>query len=238
MSPVWVITKKELSGYFNSLIGYLILTIFLVFIGAFTWLIGNDVFIRQQATLEEFFGWAPLFLLFMIPALTMKQLAEEKKTGTIELLLTKNVTDRQLVLGKFLACFLLVCITIAFTLPYYVTISQLGNADHGAILGGYLGLLLLSAAFTSIGIFASSLQDNQIVAFLLALVINFCFLFLLGFLANSFSGWFADFLNTLSIPEHYDSLSRGVLDTKDLVYFGSLVFLFLLLAELQVRKRG
>jgi len=108
MNPIWVIAKKELNSYFNSLIGYLILSIFLIFIGAFTWLIGNDVFIRQQATLDEFFGWAPMFLLFMIPALTMKQIAEEKKSGTIELLLTKNISSRQLVLGKFLACFLMV----------------------------------------------------------------------------------------------------------------------------------
>ena len=238
MNPVWVIAKKELNGYFNSLIGYLILSIFLIFIGAFTWLIGNDVFIRQQATLDEFFGWAPMFLLFIVPALTMKQIAEEKRSGTIELLLTKNVSNRQLVLGKFLACFLMVSITIAFTLPYYITIVQLGNADHGAIIGGYLGLLLLSGAFTAIGIFASSLKDNQIVAFLLALVINVIFLFILGFVGNYFSGWFGDILNTLSIPSHYTSISRGVLDTKDIIYFGSLIFLFLFLAELMISKRG
>ncbi len=238
MNPVWVIAKKELNGYFNSLIGYLILSIFLIFIGAFTWLIGNDVFIRQQASLDEFFGWAPMFLLFIVPALTMKQIAEEKRSGTIELLLTKNVSSRQLVLGKFLACFLMVCITIAFTIPYYLTIVQLGNADHGAIIGGYIGLLLLSAAFTAIGIFASSLKDNQIVAFLLALVINVIFLFILGFVGNYFSGWVGDILNTLSIPNHYTSISRGVLDTKDIVYFGSLIFLFLFLAELKISKKS
>lgn len=238
MNPIWVIAKKELNSYFNSLIGYLILSIFLIFIGAFTWLIGNDVFIRQQATLDEFFGWGPWFLLFMVPALTMRQLAEEKKTGTIELLLTKNVTSRQLVLGKFVACFLMVAITIAFTLPYYITITQLGNADHGAIIGGYIGLLLLSAAFCSIGIFASSLSDNQIVAFLLAIVINIIFLFIIGFIANYFSGWFGDILNTLSIPQHYASISRGVLDSKDLIYFGSLIFLFLFLAELKISNKG
>ena len=238
MNPVWVIAKKELSSYFNSLIGYLILSIFLIFIGAFTWLIGNDVFIRQQATLSEFFGWAPMFLLFIVPALTMKQIAEERRSGTIELLLTKNLSNRQLIIGKFLACFLMVCVTLAFTLPYYFTISQLGNADHGAIIGGYFGLLLLSAAFTSIGIFASSLTQNQIVAFLLALVINVLLLWILGFVGQYASGFIGDMLTTLSIPEHYASISRGVLDTKDLIYFGSLIFLFLFLAELNISKRN
>jgi ABC-2 type transport system permease protein len=199
---------------------------------------GNDVFIRQQASLSEFFGWAPIFLLFIVPALTMKQIAEEKRSGTIELLMTKNLSSRQLILGKFLACFLMVCITIAFTLPYYFTISQLGNADHGAIIGGYLGLLILSAAFTSIGIFASSLTQNQIVAFLLALVINVIFLWIMGFIGQYFSGFIGDLLNTLSIPEHYSSISRGVLDTKDLIYFGSLIFLFLFLAEMNVSTKN
>lgn len=238
MNPILVIAKKELNSYFNSLIGYLILSIFLIFIGAFTWLIGNDVFIRQQATLSEFFNWAPIFLLFIIPALTMKQIAEERRAGTIELLLTKRVSSRALIIGKFVACLLMAVITIAFTLPYYITISQLGNADHGAIIGGYFGLLLLSAAFTSIGIFASSLTQNQIVAFLLALIINVIFLWILGFVGQYASGFIGDLLNTLSIPEHYSSISRGVLDTKDLIYFGSLIFLFLFLAELNIDNRG
>ncbi len=238
MNPVWVIAKRELSSYFNSLIGYIILAIFLIVAGLFTWLIGGDVFIRQQATLDQFFSIAPLVLLFVVPALTMKQIAEEKRSGTIELLLTKAISNRQLVLGKFLACFLMICITIAFTLPYYFTVSQLGNVDHGAIIGGYFGLLLLSAAFTSIGIFASSLTQNQIVAFLLALFINVVFLWLLGFIGQYLSGTVGDIITTLSIPDHYESISRGVLDTKDLIYFGSIIFLFLFLAELKISNRG
>ena len=238
MNPVWVIAKRELSSYFNSLIGYIILTIFLIVAGLFTWLIGGDVFIRQQATLDQFFSIAPLVLLFVVPALTMRQIAEEKRSGTIELLLTKAVSNRQLVLGKFLACFLMVCITIIFTLPYYFTVTRLGNVDHGAIIGGYFGLLLLSAAFTSIGIFASSLTQNQIVAFLLALFINIVFLWLLGFIGQYLSGTLGDIITTLSIPDHYESISRGVLDTKDLIYFGSIIFLFLFLAELKISNRG
>lgn len=238
MNPIWVIAKKELDSYFNSLIGYIILAIFLIITGLFTWLYGNDVFIRQQATLDQFFSIAPLVLLFIIPALTMKQIAEEKRNGTIELLLTKAISNRQIIVGKFLACFLMVCITIAFTLPYYFTITRLGNADHGAIIGGYFGLLLLSAAFTSIGIFASSFTQNQIVAFLLALFINVIFLWLLGFVGQYFQGILGEILTTLSIPEHYSSISRGVLDSKDLVYFGSIIFLFLFLAELNISDRG
>ena len=134
MSPVWVLTKRELGSYFNSLTGYIILAIFLILAGLFTWLVGSDVFLRQQADLAVFFFWAQWILLLVIPAITMKQIAEEKRTGTIELLLTKNLSNRQLVVGKFLACFLMICITLAFTLPYYFTITQLGNADHLSLI--------------------------------------------------------------------------------------------------------
>lgn len=237
MSPVWVLTKRELSSYFNSLIGYIILAIFLILAGLFTWLIGSDVFFRQQADLAVFFFWAQWILLLVIPAITMKQIAEERRSGTIELLLTKNLSSRQLVLGKFLASFLMVCITLAFTLPYYYTITQLGNADHGALLGGYFGLLLLSAAYTAIGIFASSITNNQIIAFLLALFICVVFQLLLGFIAQFSGGFIEDLLSTLSMSEHFQSISRGVLDTKDIIYFGSIVFLFLFLAEIMVERR-
>lgn len=238
MSPVWVLTKRELSSYFNSLTGYIILAIFLILAGLFTWLVGSDVFFRQQADLAVFFFWAQWILLLVIPAITMRQIAEEKRTGTIELLLTKNLSSRQLVAGKFLASFLMVCITLAFTLPYYYTITQLGNADHGALLGGYFGLLLLSAAYTAIGIFASSITNNQIIAFLLTLFICVVFQLLLGFLAQfAGSGFMGDLLSTLSMSEHYESISRGVLDTKDLIYFGSVILLFLFMAELVISKR-
>lgn len=239
MSPVWVLTKRELGSYFTSLTGYIILAIFLILAGLFTWLIGSDVFFRQQADLAVFFFWAQWILLLVIPAITMKQIAEEKRTGTIELLLTKNLSNRQLVIGKFLACFLMICITLAFTLPYYFTITQLGNADHGALIGGYFGLLMLSAAYTSIGIFASSITNNQIIAFLLTLFICVVFQLLLGFVAQfSGNGWLGNLLSTLSMSEHYESISRGVLDTKDLIYFGSIIALFLFLAELVVARRN
>ena len=238
MNPVWVLTKRELSSYFNSLIGYMILAIFLILAGLFTWLIGSDVFYRQQADLAVFFFWAQWILLLVIPAITMKQIAEEKRSGTIELLLTKNLSNWQLVIGKFLAAFLMVVITLAFTLPYYYTITQLGNADHGALIGGYFGLLLLSGAYTAIGIFASSITNNQIIAFLLSLFLCVVFQMLFGFIGQfAGNGFLGDLLNTLSMSDHYESISRGVLDTKDLIYFGSIIFVFLFLAEMMVARR-
>jgi len=175
MNPVWTIAKRELSSYFDSLIAYIIIVAFLGFTGFFTWLFGADVFLRKQADLQVFFGVAQWTLFFFIPAITMRQLAEEKRSGTIELLLTKAVSNRQLVIGKWLSCFSMVLIALLFTLPYYITIANIGNIDHGATLGGYFGLLLLSGAYISIGLFASSLTDNQIVAFLLALFIGIFF---------------------------------------------------------------
>jgi ABC-2 type transport system permease protein len=238
MNPVWILAKRELNAFFNSLVGYMVMIIFLVMAGLFTWLMGNDIFFRKQADLYVFFFWAQWIFLFFIPAITMRQLAEEKRSGTIELLLTKAISDRQVVLGKFLACFLMVAITVAFTLPYYITVAQLGDVDHGAIFTGYFGLLLLGATYISIGLFASSITQNQIVAFILALFLSFAIQFLLGFIGQFTGGWIGELLNTLSMSEHYESISRGVLDSKDLVYFGSLIVFFLLMAELNVRNRS
>ena len=237
MNPVWTIAKRELNSYFDSLIAYIILIAFLGFSGFFTWLYGGDVFFRKQADLNVFFGVARWTLFFFIPALTMRQLAEEQKVGTIELLLTKAVTDRQVILGKFLSCFLMVSIALAFTLPYYISIASMGNIDHGATLSGYLGLLLMSAAYISIGLFASSITNNQIVAFLLALFIGIFFQWIFGILSTGSTGFWAELFNTLSLANHFDSISRGVIDTKDLIYFATIIILGVLLSELSISKR-
>lgn len=238
MSQIWVIAKRELFSYFDSLIAYIVIVAFLGISGFFTWLIGNgDIFFRKQADLNVFFGVARWTLFFFIPAITMRQLAEEKKTGTIELLLTKAVTDRQVVIGKFLSCLLTVMIALAFTLPYYFTVAKLGNVDHGAIISGYVGLILMSAAYISIGIFASSITNNQIIAFLVALFIGIFFHFLFDIMAASTSGFLAQLFDTLSLTNHFDSISRGVIDTKDLVFFGSIIALGILLAEISIAKR-
>lgn len=237
MRASWIIAKKELSSFFDSLVAYILLIAFLGFSGFFTWLWGSDIFYYKQASLDIFFNVALWSLFFFIPAITMRQFAEEKKAGTIELLLTKRLTDRQLIIGKFLACLMLVIIALAFTLPYYASVAKLGNIDHGSTITGYLGLVLMSAAYIAIGLLASSLTNNQIVAFLVALLVGVVFQFILGSLGSGQSGWIGSLLTDLSVPHHYESMSRGVIDTKDVLYFLALTFLGLMLTELVISKR-
>ena len=232
MQAIWVITKRELNSFFDSLIAYIVLVLFLGFSGFFTWLFGSDVFLVGQANLQSFFSIAYWSLFFFIPALTMRLLAEENKTGTIELLLTKAVTDRQVVVGKFLSTLLLVAIALLFTLPYVITLANIGKIDVGAIACGYLGLLLMSAAYISIGLYASSITNNQIVAFLAALFIGLFFHIIFDALASNFTGWVGELFNTLSMSDHFDSISRGVVDTRDLIFFFSIITVGLLLSEL------
>lgn len=238
MSAIWVIAKRELQSFFDSLIAYIMLILFLGFSGFFTWLFGSDVFFVGQASLESFFNIAFWSLFFFIPALTMRLLAEENKTGTIELLLTKAVTDRQVVIGKFLSTLLLVGIALAFTLPYAITVANIGNLDYGQVVCGYLGLLLMSSSYISIGLYASSLTHNQIVAFLMALFIGLFFHIIFGVLANNFTGFVAQLLNTLSLSNHFESIIRGVVDTRDLIYFTSIILIGLILSELSLTKRN
>jgi ABC-2 type transport system permease protein len=238
MHAIWIIAKRELASFFDSLIAYIMLILFLGFSGFFTWLFGSNVFYTGQASLQAFFNVAYWTLFFFIPALTMRSLAEEKKTGTIELLLTKAVTDREVVWGKFLSTLLLVAIALLFTIPYVITVAQLGNLDIGQTLCGYLGLLLMSAAYTGIGLFASSLTANQIVAFLGALFIGLFFHIIFGVLSGSLTGWWGHVLEVLSLSTHFKSMARGVLDSRDLIYFLSLTFLGLLLAEFSLTKRS
>jgi ABC-2 type transport system permease protein len=237
MKPIWIITKRELNSFFDSLIAYILLALFLGFSGFFTWLYGNDVFLINQITLRPFFSIAYWTLFFFIPALTMRSLAEEKKTGTIELLLTKAVTDRQVIVGKFLAALILICIALAFTLPYVITLASIGNLDLGEAICGYLGLTLLSAAYISIGIYASSITSNQIVAFLTALFVGLFFHIIFDVIANSSSGIVGETFSTLSLSNHFESIQRGVVDSKDLIYFFSIIFLGLFLTETNLSKR-
>ncbi|MEM8909717.1 MAG: ABC transporter permease subunit, partial [Bacteroidota bacterium] len=225
MNPIQVIARKELGSFFDSLIAYILIIAFLGFSGFFTWMYGSDIFFRKQADLQVFFSVAYWTLFIFIPALTMRQLAEEKKTGTIELLLTKAVTVRQIILGKFMACLVLVLIALLFTLPYYYTVSQIGNIDHAATILGYVGLILMSGAYISIGLLASSITNNQIVAFLLALLIGIFFHVLVDVMASGATGGIGELLDTLSMRRHFDSIQRGVVDSKDLIYFGSIMFI-------------
>lgn len=238
MNQIWIIAKRELRSFFDSLIAYILIVLFLGFSGLFTWLIGNSVFYVNQASMQVFFGVSFWSLFLFIPALTMRSIAEENRSGTLELLLTKPVTDWQLVTGKFLAVILLIAISLALTLPYYLTLWKLGHVDHGAVWTGYLGLLLMSAVYASIGIFASSISQNQIVAFLLSLLIGIFFHMIFGALAATSTGFAGKILSYLSMQTHFDSVSRGVIDSKDIVYFLSLVFLGLAGAEIAVAKRN
>ncbi|WP_420581373.1 ABC transporter permease [Reichenbachiella sp.] len=238
MNKIWIITRRELASFFDSLIAYVIIIMFLGFTGFFTWLSGNNVFLMGQANLQVFFQIGFWTLFFFIPALTMKMLAEETKSGTIELLSTKAISDWEIVTGKFLACLLLVLIALSCTIPYYATVSQLGSVDHGAVIGGYMGLLLLSAGYISIGLFASSITNNQIVAFLIALLIGIFFQLLFDILGFTFRGAVGNVLNYLSMRTHFDSLSRGVIDSRDLIYFFSVVGVGLTFAQAMLSRRN
>jgi ABC-2 type transport system permease protein len=237
MKQMWMITRRELQSIFDSLIAYIMIVVFLALSGLFTWLYGSDVFFVNQASLQSFFAIAYWTLFFFIPALTMKQIAEESRSGTIELLLTKPVSEWQVIWGKFFATLILIGIALALTIPYYITVWSLGPIDHGAVWTGYLGLLLMSAAYISIGIFASSLTKNQIVAFLLALFTGIFFHLIFGFLASNMSGIPAAIFSYLSLSTHYDSITRGVIDTKDIIYFLSIIFMGIISAEAILVKR-
>ncbi len=238
MNKIWIISKRELQSFFDSLTAYIMLIAFVGFSGFFTWLYGADIFLRNQADLQVFFGIAYWTLFFFIPAITMRMLAEENKSCTIELLLTKAVTDWQVILGKFFACLILIIIALILTIPYYLTVWKLGPIDHGAVWSGYLGLILMSAAYISIGLFTSSVNNNQIVAFLLAIFIGVFFHIIFGILAQSFTGSIGSVFSYLSISTHYESISRGVIDSKDLIYFFSVIFLGLVLSEISLSKRN
>ncbi len=237
MNAIWTIAKQELRSHFDSLMAYILLTLFLGFTGLFTWLYGNDIFMINQATLQVFFGIAYMTLFFVIPSLTMKSLAEETRTGTIELLLTKPITHQQIVMGKFFATFMLVSIALALTIPYYITVANLGNIDHGAVISGYFGLLLMSCSYIGIGLFASSISNNQIVSFLTALIIGVFFHIIFGVLGSHFTGIAGKIFYYLSMNTHFESISRGVIDTKDLIYFLSIAFSGIFMAEKSLQSK-
>lgn len=238
MRQTWIITKKELGSFFDSLIAYIMLILFLGFSGFFTWLFGSDIFMSGQASLRPFFSIAFWTLFFFIPALTMRLIAEEKRSGTIELLLTRAVTDRQVILGKFLSTLLLIIVALVFTIPYVITVASIGNIDMGSVICGYAGLILMSGAYISIGLYASSITSNQIVAFLVALLIGLFFHLLFNVLASSFTGLLGQVFDYLSMTTHFENISRGVIDTRDLVYFFSIMVLGIYFSELSLAKRN
>jgi len=227
------ILLREIKSFFGSLTGYLVIAVFLILNGIFLWIVDGQYNILQSGynDLSPFFQLAPLVLLLLIPAITMKSISDERKQGTIELLVTKPLSLNQIVTGKFLGAFLLVVLAILPTVLYIIILNPYGmptgNMDLGSTLGSYLGLMFLIAAYTSIGIFCSSLSDNQIVAFILAVII--CFVLYLGFdqLAEMFKSS-ATLIEKFGISYHFKSISRGVIDTRDLIYFISVTVFFLM----------
>ncbi|MDB2462612.1 gliding motility-associated ABC transporter permease subunit GldF [Algibacter sp.] len=233
------ILRKEINSFFASPIGYLVIAIFLILNGVFLWLFKGEFNVLDYgfADLSSFFLLAPWILIFLIPAVTMRSFSDEKKQGTLELLLTKPISHFNIVLGKYFGAFILILIALIPTLLYVYTVYQLGNPvgnlDLGSTLGSYLGLLFLVAAYTAIGVFASTLSDNQIVAFITAVFI--CFIFYIGF--EGFAEFTSsNFIEQLGMSSHYKSMSRGVLDTRDIVYFLSITFLFLMATKLNINK--
>lgn len=237
MKLVWTMACQELRSYFDSLTAYVLLVLFLGFSGIFTWVYGSDIFMYGQASLQMFFSVAYITLFLLIPALTMRSIAEEMKTGTIEMLLTKPITCRQIVLGKYLAIIMLIAIVLVLTLPYYISVSFLGNVDHGAVICGYFGLLLMSSAYAGIGLFASSITNNQIISFMLALIIGIFFHLIFGIIGHQLGGGLGLIAVGLDMNSHFDSIARGVIDSKDIVYFASLTFAGIFLAEQSLKSK-
>lgn len=238
MKQIWIITKRELQAYFDSLMAYILLVLFLGFSGFFTWIYGNDIFFIKQATLMPFFSIAYWTLFFFIPALTMRLLSEENRMGTIELLLTRPVSNWQVIMGKYLASLLLIGIALALTFFYPLSVSSIGNLDGGEVFSGYLALLLFSSMMIGIGLFTSSIGNNQIVSYLLALFIGVFFQIIFGMLGQGLPGVPGQILDYLSTSSHFDSMTRGVIDTRDLIFFLGISFLMLVFAEtMLIRKR-
>jgi ABC-2 type transport system permease protein len=236
--------KKEIGSFLSSLIGYIVITVFLLINGLFLWVFQGDfnIFDFGYANLDGLFMIAPFVFLFLIPAITMRLFAEEKRTGTMEMILTKPLTEFEIVMAKYLSGLVLVLFSLLPTLVYFFSVYQLGfpkgNLDMGGMWGSYIGLLFLGASFVAIGMFASTLTDNQIISFIIAV-------FLCGFLYMGFDfiysfdlfGKIDLLIKSLGINDHYKSMSRGVLDTRDMIYFLGIISFFILLSKFMIERR-
>ena len=229
------ITQRELKHYFTSATAYIVVTLFLLIAGGLFWL---DYF--QAATTElsmrSFFNQAPFFMAFFVPAITMGLLSEERRSGTLEMLMTLPVRDWEVVMGKFLAAVGLIGVVLLVTLAYPITLAGLGDLEWGPVISGYLGLLLLGAAYAGIGVMVSSWTKDQIISILLTFFLCFL-LFILGSLANEASGWFSDLLWFLSTSGHFENIARGVIDLRDLAYYLSVAALGISVATVTLSAR-
>ncbi len=231
MINIWVVFKRELASYFMTPIAYVFIVIFLFLSGIFAFYLGN-FFARGQADLEPFFTFHPWLYLFLIPSLAMRLWAEERRGGTIELLLTLPITIPQAVLGKFLAAWVFTGIALALTFPMWLTVNYLGDPDNGVIFASYLGSLLMGGAFLAIGACVSCLTKNQVIAFVVTAVV--CFIFVLSgypLVLDFFGSWAPQFLveviSSFSFLSHFNAITQGVIDMRDFIYFASLIAFWL-----------
>ena len=233
MNPALVISKREIRAYFNSPVAYIVVTVFTILTG---YLFFTQLFLEKQADMRPFFGVMPLLFMFVIPAITMRLVAEEKGSGTLELLITMPVRDWEVIVGKFLAALALLCTALALTVVFAITVKSLGPLDRGPAIGGYLGLVLMGGAYIAIGVMASSLTRNQIIAFIVAFAISFA-LFLFGKLTQFVPESLQPIVSFLSIDGHFDNISRGVIDTRDVLYYLSVITVCLLVATTSLESR-
>lgn len=238
---MYSIYKKEILSFFNSLIAYIVVGIFLTVLGLYLWVIPDTVFDLAVADMSLLFLVSPYVFLFLIPAITMRSFSEEKKSGTLELLLTRPITEWQLVLGKTLASLTIVIIALVPTLVYFYTIYQLGNPvgniDAAGVVGAYIGLILLAGVLTSVGTFASSLTDNQIISFISALFFGWVLLEGIGYLGQLIGGDAGLVIAGFGLSHHYTALSKGVLDTYNLVFLLSGIVVFMSATRLVIQSR-
>jgi ABC-2 type transport system permease protein len=235
MSPanVKTIYAKELRSFFNSPVAYIVIVVFLVILG---WFFTSNLFVAKIASLRTVFEMTPFLLLFFAPAITMRLISEEKKTGTLELLITKPVRESEIIVGKFLAAWTLYAFTLLPTLCYYFLVSSIGQLELGPVLGGYLGLLLVGAVFLAVSIVGSALTENQVVAFIVSFLIVFC-LFMLDKVLIYLPSSLVSVFEYISVDYHFANIARGVIDTRDLIYYGSAVTFLLLVGTSVLQKR-
>jgi ABC-2 type transport system permease protein len=235
MQNIWAISKREFSSYFNSAIAFIAITVFLVLIGICVFY-AEDFLGNNEATLRPLLKWAPLLFVFFLPAVTMRLISEEKKTGSLELLITMPIRDIELVLGKLLGAFFFLLVTLALTLLYPILIDFLGPLDWGTVIGGYAGLTLLGLAYLGIGVMTSCWTRNQIVAFILALLI--CgFLYFIDWMVGALWGSWASVFAHFSFKAHFDNIAKGVLDTRDILFYLSVVVLTVTVSTFSLESR-
>jgi ABC-2 type transport system permease protein len=243
VKPVRIILRRELASYFATPLAYVVIVIFLLMANSFAFSFGS-LFEREQADLLPFFNFIPWLYLFLIPAVSMRLWAEERRSGSIELLLTQPVTLWQAVLGKFFAAWIFIAIAVALTFPIWITVNYLGNPDNGAIFAAYIGCIVMAGGFLAIGSFTSSLTKNQLIAFLVSAWMSFLLL-LAGFPAVTewFRGfgpgmqWLVDGVAALSFLTHFENIMKGVLDLRDLLYFALVIVFFLLASTVVLEAR-